>query len=242
MRLRNSSSLLFATIVLVAMLAGVAGAQSGPAEITVIGSGVLQQPARILIVTVGVGVVGPTAAEARERVGLRTDEFLKEFRQFGLTPDDWAKTTAVQRRAIPEEPKKLAFWATTTLAVRLDEFGAATDMLDRATDLNVASIDFEFVLDDPQLEYERALKRALADAQFKADMLAKETGVKLGSMLGCEELTLPPILEAASESRDQYSGSGPGGRNVPAARRAADLSPHEIVTIATVRARYAIAK
>ncbi|MEW5876212.1 MAG: SIMPL domain-containing protein, partial [Candidatus Zixiibacteriota bacterium] len=121
--------------------------------IEVTGLGVLRVPATIMVVQLNVGAVGQTAGEATERVKARADEVIADFRRFGLKPEDWVLGTNIARRPMPEEPKRLAFWATTSLAARLEDFGAGAEMFDRATELNAAAIDFRFEIDDPQLEY-----------------------------------------------------------------------------------------
>jgi uncharacterized protein YggE len=236
-------------IILIAALTAVAlvtfGAPAANAEdntgIEVTGLGVLRVPATIMVVQVNVGAIGQTAGEASDRVKARAEEVISDFRRFGLKPEDWVMGTSIARRPMPEEPKRLAFWATTSLSSRLEDFGAAPDMFDRATALNAAAIDFRFEIDDPQMEYEKALKRALADAQFKADALAREMGRKVGPLLGCTELSDPPgpaplsirFLEAMDAEEER-------GSDVPAPRRAADLRPHEIETLAMVRARFSL--
>jgi len=209
--------------------------------IEVTGLGVLRVPATIMVVQLNVGAVGQTAGEATERVKARADEVIADFRRFGLKPEDWVMGTNIARRPMPEEPKRLAFWATTSLAARLEDFDAGAEMFDRATELNAAAIDFRFEIDDPQMEYEKALKRALADAQFKAEALAREMGRKIGPLLGCEELSHPPgPVPQPIQSLQPMEDEEGRGEIVPAPKRAADLQPHEIETLAMVRARFSL--
>jgi hypothetical protein len=235
------------TIVLAALVIGAglcapnrALAQSSSREIIVTGHGVLNSKAGILILEMTIVGAGPTAQDAKSRSAGKTEGLISDFRRFGLKPEDWERSVSLARRPIPEEPKKLAFWATTALVARMDDFMAGPDMLDRATLMDVASIRFRFEASDPQAEYERALKRALADARFKAEALATEGSVKLGALLGCEELAVPaapgprtvPLAASATES-DQSAA-------LPFHQQAADLKKPVVTTVADVRARFAI--
>src|SRR3990172_224331 len=183
-------------------------------EIVTLGHGVLNSKASILVLEIAVVGAGPTAEDAKVRSAGKTEALIADFRRFGIKQDDWERRLAVARRPIPDEPKRVAFWTTTTLIVRLDDFAAGPEMLDRATMLGVASIRFRFESSDPQAEYEKTLKRALADARFKAEALAAEAGVKLGLLAGCEEFEVsheagsPPNVPAGtggetSPGRDQ---------------------------------------
>jgi hypothetical protein len=215
-------------------------AQNPSREIVTLGRGVLSSKASILVLEMTIVGAGPTAQDAKTRSAGKTEGLISDFRRFGLKPEDWERSLSVARRPIPEEPKRLAFWATTTLIARLDDFAAGPDMLDRATLMEVASIRFRFEASDPQAEYERALKRALADARFKAEALAAEGSVKLGALIGCEELAVPAApgpwagLPAALASGSNESA------DVPSHQQAADLKKPVVTTTAEVRARFAI--
>lgn len=228
------------TALISAVLASTIHAQD-QSGVEVTGLGVLRVPATIMVVQINVGAVGKTAGEAEARARARAAEVIADFRRFGLVPEDWTELTSIARRPMPEEKKRLAFWATTALTARLEDFSAAPDMFDRATQLNAAAIDFRFEIDDPQLQYERALKRALADAQFKAEALAREMGRKIGALTGCEEVSEPPAPAPKSFPPLHLADAGVVNADwVPAPRRSADLQPHEIETLAVVRARFAL--
>ena len=213
-------------------------AQSQAREIVTVGHGVLSSKASILVLEIAVVGAGPTAQEAKSRSTSKSESLVADFRRFGVKPEDWERNLSVSRRPIPDEPKKLAFWATTTLVARLDDFSSGPDMLDRATAMDVASIRFRYEMTDPQVEYERALKRALADARFKAEALAAEGSVKLGALLGCEELTAPPPPGTVAPV---IAGAEPNqNTELPFFQQIAELKMPIVTTVATVRARFAI--
>jgi uncharacterized protein YggE len=194
-------------------------AQNPSREIVTLGRGVLSSKASILVLEMTIVGAGPTAQDAKTRSASKTEGLISDFRRFGLKPEDWERSLSV---------------------ARLDDFAAGPDMLDRATLMEVASIRFRFEASDPQAEYERALKRALADARFKAEALAAEGSVRLGALIGCEELAVPATpgpwagLPAALASGSNESA------DVPSHQQAADLKKPVVTTTAEVRARFAI--
>ena len=215
-------------------------AQSSSREIVTIGHGVLSAKASILVLEITIVGAGPTAQDAKTRSVSKTEGLISDFRRFGLKPEDWERSLSVARRPVPDEPKRLAFWATTTLVARLDDFTAGPDMLDRATVMEVASIRFHFEASDPQAEYERALKRALADARFKAEALAAEGNVKLGALLGCEELGTSREPGPAAVPSAIAAGESGQATALPFHQQAADLKRPVVTTTAEVRARFSI--
>ncbi|GAB4319410.1 MAG: hypothetical protein Kow0074_09000 [Candidatus Zixiibacteriota bacterium] len=233
-----------ALLALAILNAGITQAQQSDREIVVWGDGVLSRPPTVLQLGITVMSIAPTAKEAAEMANARAEEVVVEFRQFGLDPGDWRIERAMIRKPLPDEPKRLAFWATATLAVRLDDFTAATDMLDRAHALKAASITMEFQIDDPRVVYESALERAVDDARRRAEVLARELNVTLGPPLGCEELSEGP------RPHEQYSNSQStdlfeepvNARIIPDPSAFTTLNPKPIEIRARVRARFAIVR
>ena len=215
-------------------------AQNSTREIVTIGHGELNAKASILVLELTVVGAGPTAQDAKSRSVSKTEGLISDFRRFGLKPEDWERSLAIARRPVPDEPKRLAFWATTTLVARLDDFAAGPDMLDRATMMEAASIRFHFEASDPQAEYERALKRALADARFKAEALATEGSVKLGALIGCEELGMRRERRPAPDSPAVSKAEPSSVIDPPFYEKAADLKKPVVMTRADVRARFSI--
>ena len=214
--------------------------QNPPREIVTVGHAVLKSKPSILVLEIAVTGAGPTAEDARKRSASKTEALVSDFRRFGIKPDDWERNLSVARRPVPDEPKRIGFWATTTLIARLDDYAAGLEMFDRATIMEVSSVHFRFETSDPQGEYEKALKRALADARFKAEALAAEGNVKLGTLLGCEELSgsegpvRPPVFPAEADAH------GNSGNEPPIHQQVADLKTPAVTTVAEVRARFAI--
>ncbi|MBD3297590.1 MAG: DUF541 domain-containing protein, partial [candidate division Zixibacteria bacterium] len=163
-------------------------------------------------------------------------------RQFGLDPGDWQLDRAMIRKPLPDEPKRLAFWATITLRVRLDDFTAATDMLDRAHSLKAAKIMMDFQLDEPRVVYESALEDAIDDARRRAEVVARELNVTLGPPLGCEELSDAPMPEDTHPipSSDDLFERRHLGDVIPDPSEFTTVNPEPIEIRARVRARYAI--
>jgi uncharacterized protein YggE len=235
---------------LVAVLCGTAGfahAQQPEREIVVTGVSDLELPPTVMELQITTLAIGPTGAQAADQAQARADEVITDFRQFGLQPNDWHQDRAVVRRPLPDEPRKMAFWATVALSVRLDDFTAATDMLDRASQLKAVKVEFDFELDEPAVAYENAIKHALDDAHRRAELIAREMNVTLGPLNGCEELSRPPGSERGrfmgfGRRTTQTDDADSDDDNALQPDRPMVLKPEMITVSATVRARYAIAR
>ncbi len=237
--------LITAAVILIGCLTvGAAHAQQSDREIVVWGSSVQSKPPTVLELGITVMSIAPTAREAAEAVDARAEEMVVEFRQFGLDPGDWRLDRAMIRRPLPDEPKRLAFWATITMRVRLDDFTAATDMLDRAHNLKAAKITMNFQLDEPRVVYESALEDAIDDARRRAEVVARELNVTLGPPLGCEELSNAPTPEETHPipgSDDLFEQQRPQ-HIIPDPSDFTTVNPEPIEIRARVRARYAIVR
>lgn len=240
----------YAFLIIAAMVLGsvtAPHAQQAEREIVVTGVSDLELPPTVMNLQITVLSIGPTGAKAADDAQARADEIITDFRQFGLQPNDWHQDRAVVRRPLPDEPRKMAFWATVTLNVRLDDFTAATDMLDRASQLKAVNVKFDFELDEPAVAYENALKHALDDAHRRAELIARELNVTLGPPVGCEELSHPP-----GRDMNRFAGFGRRAPQPDQADSESDdalqpdrpmvLKPEMITVAATVRVRYAIVR
>jgi len=247
MMLPRKALTILLVMAVVCCAAAIARAQQAEREIIVTGVSDLELPPTVMNLQITTLAIGPTGAKAADEAQGRADEVITDFRQFGLQPNDWRQDRAVVRRPLPDEPRKIAFWATVTLSARLDEFTSATDMFDRASQLKAVNVKFDFELDEPAVAYENALKHALDDAHRRAELIAREMNVTLGPPIGCEELSHPP-------GRDMNRFAGFGRRapqpdqtdsdddNTLQPDRPMVLKPEMITVSATVRAHYAIVR
>lgn len=216
-------------------------AESGQKYFATNGSATVTERAEVLRLTMTVITQGETAEKAYQRATRLAEDLVSAFRRFGFGPDDYETRYVVERRPHPHEKKKLAFLAGIGLSLVVDDFSAGTQMLDVATQFGVRDFVTYFDVTDRRSAYERALRRALADARIKAEALASETGVKLGSLVQFEELSMPPddyvypqpLLPPTFEETD-------GGQIPPAGAGSVRMAPQSYEIKAEVRAAYAI--
>ncbi len=231
--------ILFTAITLL-LLTGIAGAQTSR-QLAVFGSATVVEPAEVLRITMTIIAQGPTADQAYERAITRSDQVVEAFRQFGFGPKDYDTRYVVERRPHPSEKRKLVFLAAVGLSLVVDDFSAGTQMLDVATKLGVREFVTYFDITDRRSAYEKALRRALADARIKAEAIASEAGIKLGSLVAFEELTgapddyeyPQPLVPADYEGYEQ-------GQTPPAGTGSVRMAPQPYRIMAEVRAAFEI--
>jgi len=231
------------TIIALSLLGSTVWAESGRKQVAVIGSAVVTNPVEVLRLTMTVIAQGETAEKAYQRAVRRSEDLVSAFRRFGFGPDDYSTRYVVERRPLPREKNRLVFLAAVGLALVVDDFSAATQMLDAATQLGVRDFVTYFDITDRRSAYERALRRALADARIKAEVLASESGVKLGSLVEFEEISEPPddyvypqpLLPPVYEETDE-------GQVPPAGAGSVRMAPQAYEIKAKVRAAFAIAE
>jgi len=233
------TSIIAACVVL--MFVSSVGAQTGEKYVEVNGVATYTVPVEVLRLTMTVIAQAETAEQAYERAVRRSEELVSTFRQFGFGPDDYQKRYVVERRPLPREKNKLVFLAAVSLSLVVDDFSAGTRMLDAATQFGVRDLVAYFDVTDRRAAYERALRRALVDAQVKAEALAGEMGVKTGSLVRFEEISQPPedyiypqplILPASEEIE--------AGQAPPEGKGSVRMAPQPYEVEAQVRVAFAI--
>lgn len=210
-------------------------------QVTVTGTATVSMPAEVLRLTMTIIQQGESAEQAYRNAVRRAEGMITAFRQFGFDPDDYQTQYVVERRPHPQERKRLVFLAAVGMSLVVDDFSAGTLMLDVATSYGVRDFVTYFDITDRRSAYERALRRALADARIKAEVLASESGVKLGALVGFEEISEPPedyayprpLLPATWDETDE-------GQVPPEGAGSVRMSPQPYETRAQVRASFGI--
>lgn len=87
-----------------------------------------------------------------------------------------------------KEPKIIGYTATQSISVRIREVDNANILRTGLADLGITNISGPtFSIDDEDIYKEKAQALAIADAKEKAEILAKELGVKLGDIISFSE-------------------------------------------------------
>lgn len=229
------------TVFVCLLLFSTAGADSSNTQVTVNGTATVSMQPEVLRLTMTIIQQGETAEKAYRNAVRRAEGMITAFRQFGFSPDDYITQYVVERRPHPRERNRLVFLAAVGMSLVVDDFSAGTLMLDAATQYGVRDFVTYFDITDRRSAYEKALRRALADARIKAEVLASESGIKLGPLVEFEEISEPPdeytyprpLLPARWEETDE-------GQIPPEGAGSVRMSPQPYETKANVRAAFSI--
>ena len=179
-------------------------------EITVTGEGRVDSTPDMALIHLGVTTEGETAAAALAANSTEIAKVLANLTAAGITGRD-VQTTGLsinpnwQNEASSSSMVIKGYIASNTVTVRvraLDSLGALLDaaVKDGANTLN----GVEFGLQDPAPVQAEARKRAVADAQARAELIAGAAGVKLAGIKSISEggaQPMPmPMLRMAADS------------------------------------------
>ena len=181
--------LMFAVVVFAVVAATGAPLQAQAPEptsrqIITTGMGRVDVPPTQAVVTVGVQVQRPTAAEASQEAGRVTEQILARVMQAGIRRQD-IRTSGVALHPIfttPREgaPRITAYQAVNTLTVTVNELRLVGPVLDEAVRAGANTISGPSFglrdLSDPRRE---ALTLAVREARDKAEVIARAAGLQL---------------------------------------------------------------
>ncbi len=250
----------FAWIVVLGVLAGSAWAQDagddarpgpgpGPgrgfvgarmSELRVTGHGEVDATPDLAVVQVGANDQAKTAVDAQSKVNTVIQAIVEKIKGAGI-PAEKIQSTRMELQPVYEERsssvnrmKVTGYQATSSVRVEVSDLGKVGDIVDAA--IGAGANNFEgisFQLKDDKDARADALKKAIADARAKAQIMADAAGVRL------------TIITDIAES----SAGGPvypvmGRAMAPMALRAAvstPVSPGEVQVSADVVLTYRIA-
>ena len=159
---------------------------------------------------------GESASEAMTQANKKTNDVLAILKGYGIDPKD-IQTSRVTVSAILDyqhniqPPPIVGYNGVNEFSVvfkgkQMDNVG---QFLDKAVSLGVTSFGGLTYESSKQRELEReALKRAAADAQARADVLAKELGATLGKVMNVSESVSYPAPVVRGAMMDMSSTAG----------------------------------
>jgi hypothetical protein len=229
-----------AALALTAVTALAASAQTAPLpprhpSVTVLGSGETQGKPDFAQVQVGVVTEASTAAEALRKNNEAMSQLIVMIRKRGIEDKD---LQTVQFNVSPrykydkaqQEPPKIAGYQVTNevqVKVRkLTELGAFLDETVASGANQVRGISFGVT--DPEQFLDSARKKAMADAERRAQAYAGAAGLKIGK---------PVRIEEQAGSRP---GPYPAARMNAAAVSSVPVTPGELTFTVTVTVTYGI--
>jgi uncharacterized protein YggE len=158
--------------------------EPGRHQIVTTGMGRVDVPPTQAVVTVGVQVQRPTAAEASQEAGRVTEQILARLAQAGIRRQD-IRTSGVALHPVftaPREgtPRISAYQAVNTLTVTINELRLVGPVLDESVRAGANTISGpSFGLRDPSEARREALTLAVREARETADVIARAAGLQI---------------------------------------------------------------
>jgi hypothetical protein len=156
--------------------------------ISVPGIGRLTVEPDVATVRLGVSIVRPTAAAAREAAATTMTTILDAVRIAGVERRD-LRTALVGLNPVTDYssergPRVTGYQVTNTVQVTVRDLAAAGSVIDAGLAAGASSLDgLEFRLDDPTAAEAAARRAAVEDARRRAEAIASAAGVALGDVL-----------------------------------------------------------
>ncbi len=161
------------------------------------------------VVQVGVRAEAVTARAAQQSVNATIQKVLDAFS--GLAVDSKQIQTSqltlhpvyddARSRRESEQPRIVGYRASYTLSVKIDELARISSIVDTALEAGANQLEgVRFELKDEQSAQKEALRRAVADAIAKADVVAEAAGTRLAGILTIAEggAVVRPVMMARS--------------------------------------------
>jgi len=236
--MRTCEALLLFTI----PFAGVAFGQTQPTvpSLSVTGNAEVQTAPDQAVVRLGVTQESPTAQEAQQKANSVAQSILASLRQLGIPPKD-IQTSQLTLFPIytgegvepmrRERPRIAGYRASNVVSVtvrKMEQVGPVVDAGLKAGSNQVEGITFG--LEDDAAARQQALTQAAAEAQKKAEAIAKALGMRITGILEVSEggVSLVPVMGRAEM--------------MMAKDVATPVSPGEVIVNASLTVKYQIAK
>jgi uncharacterized protein YggE len=176
--------LVFAVWTATAVPLGAQAPEAGRNQIVTSGMGRVDVPPTQAIVTVGVQLQRPTAAEASQDAAHATEQILGRLTQAGIRRQD-IRTSGVTLNPVfttqrDTPPRITAYQATNTLTVTVNELRLVGPAIDEAVRGGANTISGpSFGLRDPSDARREALTLAVREARDKAEAIARAAGLQI---------------------------------------------------------------
>ena len=187
---------------------------AGPTAVptlTVTGEGRVDQAPDMARITLGVTTEGPTAAEALAANSAEIAKVIENLKGAGVAPTDLQTTGLAlnpnwQSNMDDGTNRIVGYVASNAVSVQVRALDGLGEVLDAAVRDGANTLNgVEFLLQDPDPALDEARKRAVADAQARAALLAGAAGVTLGPIQSISEgggyQPPVPMMRMASEAK-----------------------------------------
>lgn len=209
-----------------------------PRSITVVGQGTASVKPDLAMANLGVETFAPTVAQAMEQNNSKMAAIMAKLKELNI-PDKDIQTSGFSinsydpglPKAVPEASAGTQYRVSNMVLIKVrqpERIGAVLDAVIEAGANQVYGVNF--TVEDPRALQGQAREKAVADAQARAEALARLAKVRVGQVLTMAEggADMPVFADAA------YAfGKGAAGPNTP-------LSPGEVQVTYQVQVTYAI--
>jgi uncharacterized protein YggE len=180
---------------------------NGP-SIQIAGTGSVQAKPDLAVVNIGVTTANEDARKALSDNSAAAARIIAELRKAGVAPADiQTQTVSVYpeyKQTKDGSPLPQTFRVSNTVEVKVRDLDKLGEVLAKAADAGSNQIGgLRFTFADPEPMRREAMKRAVADARGKAEVLAEAAGVKLGPVQFITDQTISgpiPVTRARSIS------------------------------------------
>lgn len=199
-----------------------------PRRIVVAGEGRVSMKPDVAVFTVAVVTITPKAKDAQAENANKSNAILqflkgqgipdKDLRTVGysLTPQYQYDQTPVCYRSLcpPQKPPKIvSFEVRNSIEVKARDFDKVDDLLAGVVEKGGNEVvGISFTVEDPEKARTEARKKAIDNAKVKADILARDLGVRLGRIVGFSESgngVAPRYVEYDKVAASSGASAGP---------------------------------
>jgi uncharacterized protein YggE len=201
---------------------GYIGGQNMP-TISVSGEGDVMATSDIATITVNLSKDGTTTKEAQDALNTSIASTLAYLKtqniadadiqsQYGGLSPKYGPTSQIACFAFPcppqSSPKIVGYTAAQSITIKVRAVDSASDVRTGLANLGITDISGpDFTIDNPESYNDQARAKAIADAQSKAQVLAKELGVHLGKITSFSEDNNGVVMPMAFDAKAMSVGS-----------------------------------
>lgn len=184
--------------------------QNNQDRFTVTGSATVYAKADVANLTVGMKTeVKDTAAEATMENSEKINKILLEVKNLGVEEKD-IKTTNYRLNPVYNWTEKNGqelegYQVTQSVTLKIRELDKIGEIISKTTQAGANQVgDISFTIDDEFELKNEARELAIDKAKEKAQLIAQQSGLKLGKIKGVNENNYAPVAYAYSNARVSY--------------------------------------
>jgi uncharacterized protein YggE len=188
--------------------------QESSREITVTGTGTASAQPDIAQVSIGVQVTSSTVAQATQKDQAQMASVIAKLKELGVAAND------IQTSDYSIFPQRnfqngssgqvTGYQVSNTVQVTIRDLGSIGTILDQVTQAGANNVfGVTFSVENPAQLQSEAIDKAVADAQSRAEELAKASGVQLGEIVSISQSGAPAPVPLAAASAQAAGGAVP---------------------------------